>query len=700
MANKQHLEKIKEGVEAWNIWRNKNPDIYPDISHSNLSNKDLSNADFSKTDITGTNFSNSKLLDTNFYAACSEPNINSQVISLTRSTILATLFLIAANLTGVLATVCGIFILQNYKDFNADSLNEQGRFLILILSLIYFILFRFPFLNRISFTIFFIAILSSIIRLGYQVLDIWYCIFTIIIINLISSAYKGVKPSKNSALWFGGVFGIFLSSSTFIQLSNIFYTGMSQEETALAISLTAEWIFYSLIIVIVNIFASQSIYSNEIIRTPLENLVSVLVSFGGTKFNSSDLSRANFSEAILIDPDFRNSNVNRTCFRNVRGLERARLDGTILVDKSVRNLLVKEKIELKNFQGKDLKGANLNSLNLEGFNFAEADLIEASLESAILSNVNLARARLFRASLTKANLTGACVENIGVDSKTNLSHIICDYVYFEEDQNERRPRIGAFKTGEFESLFQQAVGTIDLVFQDGIDWQAFFQSFQDLRSQYADQDLAIQAIEKKQGGAFVVRLEVAGDADKKAIESSAKELYETKLLLTEERYRAELKAKDGEIIAYREQSANLLKITEMLAARPPISEGNQYVFNQSQIAGGVADTVQGSQYGGTINNYTPNTQDITRLLTTLRNQAQTFPTDQKDEALDTLEALQDDLAKPEPDQPRIGRRLKKLVALDAAISLPTRDFTNKVIELTEKLGIPIEQVQLPPSSDS
>ncbi|NEQ54105.1 MAG: pentapeptide repeat-containing protein, partial [Leptolyngbya sp. SIO3F4] len=293
----------------------------------------------------------------------------------------------------------------------------------------------------------------------------------------------------------------------------------------------------------------------------------------------------------------------------------------------------------------------------------------------------------------KSIFTGACLEDWNINSATRFDGVICQYVYLKVIRQERRPRKGIFNSGEFATLFQTAVDTVDLIFKDGIDWQAFSQSFQTLRNQYADQDLSIQAIEKKRGDAFVVRVEVAEDADKTAIESSAKELYETKLALMEQRYRSELQAKDGEIIAYREQSANLMKITEMLAARPP-----EYNFSNAQFAGGFAETVQGDQVGGTINNYGPNAEDITRLLTALRDQVQTFPTDQKDEANDAIDLLERDLAKPEPDQSRIGRRLKKLVAISPLLT-DLNDFATNVIELTEKLGIPMEQVQLPPSSN-
>ena len=31
MANKEHLKILKQGVEAWNKWREENPDVKPDL---------------------------------------------------------------------------------------------------------------------------------------------------------------------------------------------------------------------------------------------------------------------------------------------------------------------------------------------------------------------------------------------------------------------------------------------------------------------------------------------------------------------------------------------------------------------------------------------------------------------------------------------------------------------------------------------
>ncbi len=36
MVNPEHLEILKQGVEAWNQWRENNPDVEPDLSHTGV----------------------------------------------------------------------------------------------------------------------------------------------------------------------------------------------------------------------------------------------------------------------------------------------------------------------------------------------------------------------------------------------------------------------------------------------------------------------------------------------------------------------------------------------------------------------------------------------------------------------------------------------------------------------------------------
>ena len=45
MANQEHLDILKQGVEAWNQWRKEHHDIQLDLSEVDLSGDDLREAD-------------------------------------------------------------------------------------------------------------------------------------------------------------------------------------------------------------------------------------------------------------------------------------------------------------------------------------------------------------------------------------------------------------------------------------------------------------------------------------------------------------------------------------------------------------------------------------------------------------------------------------------------------------------------------
>lgn len=42
MANKQHLEVLSQGTEAWNHWRERYPEVIPDLRASELTEVNLS----------------------------------------------------------------------------------------------------------------------------------------------------------------------------------------------------------------------------------------------------------------------------------------------------------------------------------------------------------------------------------------------------------------------------------------------------------------------------------------------------------------------------------------------------------------------------------------------------------------------------------------------------------------------------------
>jgi uncharacterized protein YjbI with pentapeptide repeats/predicted transcriptional regulator len=303
-----------------------------------------------------------------------------------------------------------------------------------------------------------------------------------------------------------------------------------------------------------------------------------------------DLSRLDFKSAILEGFNFSNTDFSRTkffkaTFSNV-DLQSAKFSEAELIVTVFINA---------NFSNANLQNSSLNaSLAIES-DFSSADLTGASLEASTFIGANFNSANFKDSSLESfqapgadfsfADLTGTHVINWNISNETNLDNVICDYVYLQGDCSDRRPSDPdtIFAPGEFAQLFQKALNTVDLVFTKGINWQAFFRSFQELRSRFDEDDISIQAIEKKSGGDFVIRLEVPPGAIKAAIERQAKELYERDRLILEAQYRERLNAKDEQIEIYKKQSSVMAEIVKLQATRPIQLEEPKVTLQPTQI---------------------------------------------------------------------------------------------------------------------
>ena len=111
-----------------------------------------------------------------------------------------------------------------------------------------------------------------------------------------------------------------------------------------------------------------------------------------------------------------------------------------------------------------------------------------------------------------------------------------------------------------------------------------------LKKKYGDSDLKVQAIEKKSGGEFIIRLEVPQDADKALIEQRAKELYADQLNTLENQYKDQLKVQGSHledalktIESERYDKARLVSILATLAE----NQGSSYFANQIFIESSV-----------------------------------------------------------------------------------------------------------------
>ena len=56
MANDEHVAILKQGVAAWNKWREQNPDIPPDLGGANFRGANLRGTDLSGANSAGLSF--------------------------------------------------------------------------------------------------------------------------------------------------------------------------------------------------------------------------------------------------------------------------------------------------------------------------------------------------------------------------------------------------------------------------------------------------------------------------------------------------------------------------------------------------------------------------------------------------------------------------------------------------------------------
>ncbi|MEM8675879.1 MAG: pentapeptide repeat-containing protein [Cyanobacteria bacterium P01_G01_bin.67] len=334
----------------------------------------------------------------------------------------------------------------------------------------------------------------------------------------------------------------------------------------------------------------------------------------------ADLSGADLSGADLYEADLVGAN-----------LVGANLDGADLYCSYLDGANLKAaNLSVANLRGADLRGAILSIANLKGADLRGVDLGGANLYGTDLNNAYLNRVQALKANFEGATLTGACIEDWNINSQTNLQNVKCNYVYLkyiysEEDKKQikcdRRPHDPdkIFAPGEFTQLFQKALETVDLIFSEGIEWTAFLESFQKLQAEVKSEELSIQAIEKKSGSAFVIRLEVPQEANKAEIEKYIKQEYDAKLTVIEANYQKQLQAKnetiqaknDELIKAYRETGTDLLKMAEIMSSfqqntiinnSPNLPPGNIYNIEKAGIGHNDNSNISGNaKIAGEIN---------------------------------------------------------------------------------------------------
>ncbi|WP_322657095.1 pentapeptide repeat-containing protein [Dendronalium sp. ChiSLP03b] len=326
----------------------------------------------------------------------------------------------------------------------------------------------------------------------------------------------------------------------------------------------------------------------------------------GTYFNKANLTNSKFTDAVLKGTDFSDAILTYVDW-NRANLGTNISEAKFSIDPKIIRLCASRNGKNKDYCDMDLSNLNLVGVDLTNANLGGADLSRSLLHKANLQYSNLSEAQAIATDFYKATLTGVCIKNWGISPDTNFTDVQCDYVYLELDHKERRPHNGSFKTGEFNDVFQKTFETIDLIFRNGIDWDAFAYSFKKVEVENQGAQLDVQSIEKKGDGVILVRVAVAPDADKAKIESEFMQGYEFAVKALEAQYQGRLEDKEkiiNQLFSTINQQNKLLAQTG--------DKVSIYYQPNSQFAGGIVDatSVDAQQIGGNIQNN--DTEDFPR----------------------------------------------------------------------------------------
>lgn len=275
--------------------------------------------------------------------------------------------------------------------------------------------------------------------------------------------------------------------------------------------------------------------------------------WGRTSFYNLDLSNVDFTGAQLANTDLRARALYRTCFKDVEGLERAWVDNSYLdlENAKVQHLLVRSRSENKDFRGLNLSGACLKDAVLEEFDFTGTNLNGTDLRGANLRGAILVKAQLLGADLSGACLTDVCIQDWNINQTTCFSGVKCERVYIKQTLQghflEPKPDSGTFRPGEFEKWLADIQDTVDLIFQNGLNWRAFAFSLAQTAINHDALGLSVRTIENKGDGVVVAKLAVSPEVSKGKIHQEIMTLYPEAVKAIEAKYELVLQAQEGEI---------------------------------------------------------------------------------------------------------------------------------------------------------
>ncbi|MEG4118199.1 COR domain-containing protein [Microcoleus sp. N9_B4] len=161
---------------------------------------------------------------------------------------------------------------------------------------------------------------------------------------------------------------------------------------------------------------------------------------------------------------------------------------------------------------------------------------------------------------------------------------------------------------------------------------------------------------------------------------------------------------------YGREYDDLVDIAKLAVSRPIInkaeakmtqnsSETNNFqgAFQGANFSGNIGGSSNSAEVGGnqSVQNNNANTTELLKLISSMRDTADQFPEDIRDEIIIDIEDVEAEIKKPESqwNKTRLKKSLTAIVAAGTAIAIPIAgmtDFANTAIDVGQKLGIELK----------
>ena len=277
----------------------------------------------------------------------------------------------------------------------------------------------------------------------------------------------------------------------------------------------------------------------------LRNWSLKLACWRGTEFSFATLENCDFNNADLKYARFKDAKIKNCSFRNAKNHHLCLTKDTPLETKQVRELVVNANIISQDFEFLNLSGLDFSGLDLQGFNFANANISFTCFSGCNLNNADLSETNAIGTNFNHSQMTGSIISNWNTDTRTQLEHINCRYVYLKADKTERNPPQGEFKEEEFSKLYQEISNTVDFIAHTPAELQALLRAIEKIKSEGGG--IFIQQMERKTDS-VVLRVQSEDDQqiDKEAIYNEVNQQKELELKALEAEYKHKLLAQKVE----------------------------------------------------------------------------------------------------------------------------------------------------------